>query len=103
MKTNLISLMMGFLLLITAPLGMVVGAWGWHGQRAQDKNEYRLEGPFTQDNLSVFLIHGKDKITGKTFLTLQEALPQSQPVRKVKSGVRSQWPRTNSAQTSADG
>src|SRR5438132_14209530 len=86
MKTNLISLMMGFLLLITAPLGMVVGAWGWHGQRAQDKNEYRLEGPFTQDNLSVFLIHGKDKITGKTFLTLQEALVQRKViVRETRS------------------
>jgi len=77
MKPNLISLVTGFVLLIAAPLGMVAGAWGGHaGQKAPGQNDYRLEGPFTQDNLTVFLIHGKDKITGETFLTLQEALVQ---------------------------
>jgi hypothetical protein len=80
MKTNLISLMMGLLILIAAPLSMVAGAWGWHGQKPQEKDGYRLEGPFTQGNLSVFLIHGKDKIKGQTFLTLQEALMQKKVI-----------------------
>src|SRR5439155_24198293 len=32
-----------------APLGLVAGTWGGHTrQRAQGKDEYRLEGPFTQ-------------------------------------------------------
>jgi hypothetical protein len=38
-------------------------------------SNYRLSGPYTHKNLTVFLIHGKDRTT-KTFLTLQEALAQ---------------------------
>src|SRR5713101_230269 len=80
MKTNLYSVMAGFVLLIAASLG-VVAQWGGHvGQKPQSQNEYRLEGPFTQDNLTVFLIHGKDKIKGATFLTLQEALVQKKVI-----------------------
>jgi hypothetical protein len=37
--------------------------------------DYRLSGPYTHGNLTVFLVHGKDQTT-KTFLTLQEALAQ---------------------------
>jgi hypothetical protein len=80
MKTNLFSLVIGFLLLLAAPLG-IVSAWGSHaGQKPQEKDEYRLEGPFTQGNLTVFLIHGKDKIKGQTFITLQEALVQKKVI-----------------------
>src|SRR2546427_8335210 len=87
MKTNLISLLAGLVLMIAAPIGMVAGAWGVHpGQTAQGKDEYRLEGPFTQGNLSVFLIHGKDKIKGQTCITLQEALVQRKViVRETRS------------------
>ena len=86
MKTNLFIMGAMMVLLIAAPLFMV-GAWGIHGgQRPQGKDEYRLEGPFTQGNLSVFLIHGKDKIKGGTFLTLQEALVQQKViVRETRS------------------
>lgn len=86
MKTKLFSLMSGFVLLIAAPLAMV-SAWGGHtGQKPQAKDEYRLEGPFTQGNLTVFLIHGKDKIKGQTFITLQEALVQRKViVRETRS------------------
>lgn len=62
-----------FCLLIALPL---------HGQdspRSTQTSNYRLSGPYTQKNLTVFLIHGKDQTT-KTFLTLQEALAQ----KKVK-------------------
>jgi hypothetical protein len=38
-------------------------------------SSYRLSGPYTHRNLTVFLVHGKD-LTNKTFLTLQEALAQ---------------------------
>jgi len=86
MKTNLFTLMVGVLSMMVAPLGLV-GAWGLHQrQKASDQNYYRLEVPFTQDNLSVFLIHGKDKIKGQTFLTLQEALVQKKViVRETRS------------------
>lgn len=39
------------------------------------QSDYRLSGPYTHKNLTVFLVHGKDTTT-KTFLTLQEALAQ---------------------------
>jgi hypothetical protein len=42
-------------------------------------SKYRLSGPYTHKNLTVFLIHGKDQTT-RIFLTLQEALAQ----KKVK-------------------
>lgn len=38
-------------------------------------SDYRLSGPYTYKNLTVFFVHGKDQ-TAKTFLTLQEALAQ---------------------------
>lgn len=38
-------------------------------------SDYRLSGPYTHENLTVFLVHGTDQTT-KTFLTLQEALAQ---------------------------
>ncbi len=85
MKTNLIGFVATLVLLVGAPLGIV--AWGSHaGQASQGKDDYRLEGPFTQGNLTVFLIHGKDKIKGETFITLQEALVQKKViVRETRS------------------
>src|SRR5260221_5032049 len=81
MKTNLISFLAGLVLLIAAPLGLVAGTWGGQTtQRPQGKDDYRLEGPFTQGNLTVFLIHGKDRIKGQTFIPLQEALGQGKMI-----------------------
>jgi hypothetical protein len=45
------------------------------GPDATAESNYRLSGPYTHGNLTVFLVHGKD-LTNKTFLTLQEALAQ---------------------------
>lgn len=42
--------------------------------------EYRLSGPYTHKNLSIFLVHGKSTIKSKSFLTLQEALVQKKVV-----------------------
>jgi hypothetical protein len=41
---------------------------------------YNLSGPFTHDNLTIFLLHGKDTLSGKPLLTLQEALEQKKAV-----------------------
>jgi hypothetical protein len=38
--------------------------------------KYDVSEPYTYKNLSVFLIHGEDKIKDKSFLTLQEAMEQ---------------------------
>lgn len=81
MKTNLIGMVAGLMLLVAAPLGMVAATWGGQTrQGAQGKDDYRLEGPFTEGNLTVFLIHGKDRIKGQTFITLQEALVQKKVI-----------------------
>ena len=49
------------------------------GQQPQPK-DYQLAGPYTYRNLSIFLILGPDKITGKQWLTLEEALAQKKVV-----------------------
>ena len=54
-------------------VGLVIKAGAQSPQNAAPA--YRLSGPYTHGNLTVFLLHGKDQTT-KTFLTLQEALAQ---------------------------
>lgn len=78
MRRNGIGWIIGLVLVIATSIG--VGAAGWGAQPPQAKDEYRLEGPFTHGNLSVFLIHGKDRIKGQTFITLQEALIQKKVI-----------------------
>jgi hypothetical protein len=55
-----------------------------HSQRAvpeaKTSPNYRLSGPYTHKNLTIFLVHGNDLITGHSFLTLQEALAQKKVV-----------------------
>ena len=36
--------------------------------------DYVVSGPYTHSNLAVYLIHGQDRLEGKEFLTLEEAL-----------------------------
>ena len=60
--------------------GGELGAGGQeHGGRIQ-AGDYRLSGPYTHNNLAIFLVHGKNLIKSKTFLTLQEALVQKKVV-----------------------
>src|SRR5262245_57730248 len=40
----------------------------------------RITGPYTHANLSVFLIHGKGRLSGRPLLTLQEAIAQKKVV-----------------------
>lgn len=86
MKTNGTGWITGLVLLIALPLGIFAGGWGGHGGQRSTKDDYRLEGPFTHGNLSVFLIRGKDKIKG-TFLTLQEAMVQRKVIVRETTTV----------------
>lgn len=43
-------------------------------QQSLQVNDYRLSGPYTHDNLTIFLIHGEDGYRGKPFATLEEAM-----------------------------
>ena len=47
---------------------------------AASAEEYRFSGPYTHDNLSIFLIHGAQRQHTRTFITLQEALDQKKVV-----------------------
>lgn len=51
------------------------------GSKGQVKaTDYEITGPYEHKNLAVFLIHGVDTISGKSFLTLQEALAQKKVI-----------------------
>lgn len=67
---------------ISLTLVMLIGGPA-KASRAQEKtagpNDYKLSGPYTHENLSIFLVHGKDRLKG-TFLTLQEALEQKRVI-----------------------
>jgi hypothetical protein len=47
--------------------------------RAQP-TDFRLSGPYTHENLTVFLIHGRDTINSHKILTLQEALERKRVI-----------------------
>lgn len=47
--------------------------------------DYRFSQPYTHGNLTIFLIHGKPGLDGKTPITLQEALQQG-VVRVIETG-----------------
>lgn len=49
-------------------------------QPAAPAEELTFSGPYTYQNLTIFLVHGKDQLQGRKFLTLQEALEQKKLV-----------------------
>jgi len=69
---NLITIAL-FCLLVGLPVGLFLNTMAQ--ERSKSASNYRLSGPYTHKNLTVFLVHGKDHTT-KTFLTLEEALAQ---------------------------
>lgn len=42
--------------------------------------EYTISGPYSHNNLTVYLIHGKESAPGVRFLTLQEAMEQNKVI-----------------------
>ncbi|HEV7373092.1 MAG TPA: DUF6569 family protein [Pyrinomonadaceae bacterium] len=67
------------LMLIGIPLAMFVTAKVLPANPPARKMEaqaagYKISGPYTQGNLTIFLIHGQDTMGGQKFLTLSEAL-----------------------------
>lgn len=80
MKFRALSIGILFLLtIIGIPLAMFVTAKVLPRVSPTMKDEaqagdYKISGPYTYENLTIFLIHGKDTLSGKKFLTLQEAM-----------------------------
>jgi hypothetical protein len=50
-------------------------------------DEYRLSGPYTHDNLTVFLVHGRTTLEGTEFLTLEEALREQKAIMHETGSV----------------
>jgi hypothetical protein len=65
-----------FLLVLGISLAMFADAHVLPAQKdgSQEAVDYKISGPYTHENLTIFLIHGKDTLGGKKFLTLQEAM-----------------------------
>ena len=61
----------GFISRIVAALLIV--AFASHGMA----NTLQISGPYSKNNLSIYLLHGKDRIKNQKFLTLSEALQKN--------------------------
>jgi hypothetical protein len=59
---------------LTGAIALLFAILGMAGIAAAQKPGYRISEPFTYQNLTIFLIHGKDQITKGNILTLQEAM-----------------------------
>jgi hypothetical protein len=75
----MVSVMVALGVLITARAQWSSSGGGRAGQ-GSETGDYRLSGPYTHKNLSIFLVHGKNTIKSKSVLTLQEALVQKKVV-----------------------
>jgi hypothetical protein len=75
----LLSVVVSIGVLISAKAAKTSSGSGVQGSGMQ-AGDYRLSGPYTHKNLAIFLVHGKNTIKGKSFLTLQEALVQKKVV-----------------------
>jgi hypothetical protein len=59
---------------------------GWKKTPSQPlPADYKFSGPYTHKNLTIYLIHGANKSTGKVPLTLQEAMALKK-VRVIETG-----------------
>ena len=72
-------------LLVTLAIAMLVAGASSQQRESQANTStptgnYRLSGPYRHKNLTIFLVHGKEQMPGKTFLTLQEALAQKKVI-----------------------
>lgn len=67
-----------FLSAALAALASLAAARG--AETPPEKKAYRLSSPYRHKNLTIFLVHGADRIKGKKILTLKEALEQKKAV-----------------------
>jgi hypothetical protein len=54
--------------------------WFTGGDKELRAGDYRISRPHSHKNLTIFLIHGKDRSQAKTYLTLQEALEKKSAI-----------------------
>src|SRR5688572_28640197 len=64
-----------FLVVFATSLAMYVTARILPAQTdGPQAGDYKISGPYSHENLTIFLVHGKDTLGGKKFLTLQDAM-----------------------------
>lgn len=91
MKPTFVLTLIVVLLAIAFPLAVLISAQSPTSATNKDRatgnaeqeiqaSDYRLSGPYTHQNLTIFLLHGKNLVDGKIPLTLQEALEQKKVV-----------------------
>lgn len=86
------QLLFSGLVFATACLALSGCAKSQAQQRAEtnttpQSSTYKISGPYTHKNLSIFLIHGTDQAGGKTYLTLQEAMRQRKVIVRETGDV----------------
>jgi hypothetical protein len=82
------------MVLLTMSVGLAC-AFNTQAQRGAGKEpppimgaaNYKLSGPYSHKNLTIFLVHGEDQMTGKPPLTLQEAMAQKKVIVHETSDV----------------
>ncbi len=85
MKTQAQAIGIAVLLMVFGiPLAILLTAQAQKTNNPAQQNPasdaYKLSGPYTHDNLTIFLVHGKDTITNRNILTLQEAMEQKKVI-----------------------
>ena len=65
MKKQAFVLTLGVMLLAMVSLGVLISARAQGGELKA--GDYRLSGPYTHKNLSIFLVHGKNVSRRKLF------------------------------------
>jgi hypothetical protein len=58
-----------------------------NGQQISQLGDYKISGPYQHENLTIFLIHGEDRLNTASLITLEEALAQKQVVVHETSDV----------------
>jgi hypothetical protein len=66
---------------LTSFVAAQVGPNGSSGKETNSQaTGFTLSGPYTHENLTIFLIHGQDTIKGRKILTLQEAMERKRVI-----------------------
>jgi hypothetical protein len=75
-----VLLLAGLCWLALSALVVAAGDQGDAKPKVDRAAAYPISGPYAHDNLTIFLLHGQDTLSGKPLLTLQEALEQKKIV-----------------------
>ncbi|HEY3131928.1 MAG TPA: DUF6569 family protein [Acidobacteriota bacterium] len=85
MKRQIVSKATGFAFALIGSISIALLSGAVSGQTKGASQAYKLSGPYAHENLTIFLIHGKDRLTNRRLITLSEALAQKK-VRVHETG-----------------